>query len=208
MFFPRQNTDNFGFFAFNPVIKKRRFLYLSVVAVLLWFGFQTVKSTMATPEAVVVLGGHEERERYAAKLAREYPQLPIWVSSGSPQDYAQRIFIQQGIARNRLHLDYQAIDTVTNFTTLVHELQEQSIKSVYLITSENHMIRARIIGAIVFGSRGISFKPIAVPSDNPPEPIEKTLRDGVRAVIWLTTGHTGAILIRSWRKQLDFGVDE
>jgi len=44
----------------------------------------------------------------------------------------------------------------------------------------------------VLGSRGISFKPVAVPSGRTPEPMEKALRDGARAILWLTTGYTGA----------------
>jgi uncharacterized SAM-binding protein YcdF (DUF218 family) len=87
-----------------------------------------------------------------------------------------------GIERNRLHLDRRAVDTVTNFTTLVDELQAQGIDSVYLITSDDHMRRARVIGEIVFGSRGIVIKPLAVPSRRKPEPIEKSLRDGARAI--------------------------
>ena len=52
------------------------------------------------------------------------------------------------------------------------------------------MTRARIIGEIVFGSRGIVLKPLAVPSSLPPEPIEKAVRDGARSILWLATGHT------------------
>ena len=58
------------------------------------------------------------------------------------------------------------------------------------------MLRARIIGEIIFGSRGIIVKPISVPSDSPPESIRKSLRDGARAILWLTTGHTGATITR------------
>jgi uncharacterized SAM-binding protein YcdF (DUF218 family) len=89
-------------------------------------------------------------------------------------------------------LDYQAVDTVTNFTTLVDDLQARGIHSVYLITSDYHMRRARIIGEIVLGSRGIDFKAVKVPSERSPESIEKAIRDGGRAIVWLLTGHTGA----------------
>ncbi len=159
-------------------------------------GYKQIRNNSLSPEAFLVLGGHEEREKFAATLARQYPDLPIWVSSGSPQDYAKKIFYNRGITGDRLHLDYRANDTVTNFTTLVDELKAQGIDSVYLITSENHMPRARVIGEIVFGSRGIAIEPVAVPSKNPPEPIEKSLRDGARTVLWLTTGHTGTILFQ------------
>jgi len=165
-----------------------------VLLIVCWFGFNQLKSYWEPPQALFVLGGAAEREIFAAQFAREHPQLPIWISSGSNPEYAEWVFSQAGIALNRLHLDYQAVDTVTNFTTLVDELHTQGIHSVYLITSDDHMRRARIIGEIVLGSRGISFKAIPVPSGRGPEPIEKVVRDGARALLWLTTGHTGANL--------------
>ena len=178
---------------------------LSIVATSLCVGFKPAHQINITssPEALLVLGGHEERERYAAQLAQQHPDLPIWISSGSPQAYAQEIFRNAGIKSDRLHFDYRAKDTVTNFTTLVDELKAQGIDSVYLITSENHMRRAKIIGDIVLRSRGIDFQPIAVPSQNPPEPMEKTLRDGARAFFWLVTGRTEPILVKYGDRHLE-----
>jgi uncharacterized SAM-binding protein YcdF (DUF218 family) len=180
----------------NRSSKFKYLLLLSVVATSLCVGFRSTHNVAPSPEALLVLGGHEERERYAAKLAQQHPDLPIWISSGSPQGYGQKIFANAGIKSDRLHFDYRAKDTVTNFTTLVDELKAQGIDSVYLITSENHMQRAKIIGDIVLRSRGIKFQPISVPSTNPPEPLEKTFRDGARACFWLVTGHTDPILVQ------------
>ena len=174
----------------------RYLLLLLAIAISFCVGFKSTPQMETTPEAMLVLGGHEERERYAAKLAQQYPQLPIWISSGSPQEYAQKIFAKAGIKGDRLYFDYRASDTVTNFTTLVDELETEGIDSVYLITSENHMKRAKIIGNVVLGSRGIDFQPIPVPSNSPPEPVEKCWRDGARSILWLVTGHTGAVLLR------------
>jgi len=157
-----------------------------------WFGYQQLKSEFQRPQALLVLGGDKQRELFAAKFAQNYPSLPIWVSSGTNPEFAEWVFSEAGIKSDRLHLDYRAVDTVTNFTTLVDELQAKGIESVYLITSDDHMRRAQIIGEIVLGSRGISFKPVAVPSGRTPEPIEKAVRDGARAIVWLTTGYTGA----------------
>ena len=167
---------------------------MPLVAASLWLGYKQLQTYWLKPEAIFVLGGHENRERFAAKLAVDHPDLPVWVSSGSPQGYAESIFKKAGVKPDRLHLDYQAKDTVTNFTTLVDELKAQRIDSVYLITSQNHMGRARLVGEIVFGSRGIAIKPIAIPSEASPEPIEKCLRDGARAFLWLVTGSTGESL--------------
>ena len=166
--------------------------FLMVLLIVSWFGFNQLKSYWEPPQALFVLGGAAEREVFAAQFAREHPKLPIWESSGSNPEYAEWVFSEAGIELERLHLDYRAVDTVTNFTTLVDELKAQGIYSVYLITSDDHMRRAKIIGEIVLGSRGISFKAIPVPSGRDPEPIEKVVRDGARALLWLTTGYTGA----------------
>ena len=156
------------------------------------FGKEQLEVTTKQPQALFVLGGAPEREMFAAKFAMEHPNLDIWVSSGSNPEYVEWVFSEAGISLTRVHLDYEAVDTVTNFTTMVDKLQERGIDSVYLVTSDDHMRRARLIGEIVFGSKGIDFKPLEVPSGRSPEPLEKTLRDGARAVIWLTTGYTGA----------------
>ena len=172
---------------------KLQWLLILLVLISGGFGYKQLQSYLAQPDAVLVLGGHEEREKFAAELGKRHPELDIWVSGGSPQDYVRRIFATRGIKGDRLHLDYRASDTVTNFTTLVDDLEARGIDSVYLVTSENHMTRARIIGEIVFGSRGIVLKPLAVPSSLPPEPIEKSVRDGVRSIFWLATGNSLAI---------------
>jgi uncharacterized SAM-binding protein YcdF (DUF218 family) len=175
-----------------------------VLAVSLWCVSKQVTSYFAQPEAIFVLGGAEERELFAARFAQQHPALPIWVSSGTPQEYAQQVFAKAGIDGSRVHLDYRARDTVTNFTSLVDQLESQGIDSVYLITSDDHMRRARVIGEIVFGSRGIILKPVAIPSGRSPEPISKAIRDGVRSLLWVTTGHTGVTLKSGIQpKQLD-----
>ena len=163
-----------------------------MLAASLLFGYKQIESYFVQPEAIFVLGGAEKREVFAAKFAHKHPNLPIWVSSGSPKGYAKGLFAKAGVEASRVHLDYQAVDTVTNFTSLVDQLKAQGIDSVYLITSDDHMRRARVIGEIVFGSRGIALKPVSVSSGRQPEPIEKALRDGARAMLWVTTGHTGA----------------
>ena len=146
----------------------------------------------AIPDAIFVLGGSISREKEAALLAQKYPKLPIWVSSGTPADYVRRhVFQPANIDDQRLHLDYRAVDTVTNFTTLVGDLKAHDVQSIYLVTSDDHMPRAMAIAQIVLGSRGIEIHPIAVPSGRPLEPWEKVWRDRMRSLIWLCTGWTG-----------------
>ncbi|PZV12422.1 MAG: YdcF family protein [Pseudanabaena sp.] len=147
----------------------------------------TIPSTRE-PQAILVLGGSPTREKFAAQFALQHPHLPIFVSSGSPEEYAEYVFDQAGVKRDRVHLDYRAVDTVTNFTIMVNELQQRKITDVYVLTSEFHMPRALVIGKIVFGSRGIDMHPVTIPSVIKSEDPAKSLRDGLRSVVWLVTG--------------------
>jgi uncharacterized SAM-binding protein YcdF (DUF218 family) len=157
-----------------------------------WIGYRELENTWLEPQAIFVLGGEEEREIFAAKFAHKHPNLPVWISGGAPQGYAKKVFKKAGVSTDNLHLDYQAIDTVTNFTTLVDRFESKGITSVYLVTSDDHIPRARAIGEIVFGSRGIKVKPVTFVSGRPSEPVQKTVRDSFRSLIWLTTGYAGS----------------
>ncbi|PSB26510.1 hypothetical protein C7B82_19695 [Stenomitos frigidus ULC18] len=162
----------------------------------LWLGYRELKSYFVEPQAILVLGGAPKRESFAAEFARLHPGIPIWVSGGSPREYTESVFADAGINPTRLHIDRHAVDTVSNFTTLVDTFRSKGISSVYLITSDYHMRRARVIGELVFGSRGIDLKPVSMPSEQATEPMAKAVRDGGRAILWLTTGHTGSTLVR------------
>jgi uncharacterized SAM-binding protein YcdF (DUF218 family) len=175
---------------------KRRVPILGVLTLLLLggIGYRQVHAYIQEPQAILVLGGAVEREVFAAEFAQQHPDLEIWVSSGSNPEFARWAFAEAGIASERVHLDYRAVDTVTNFTTLVDDFEALGITSIYLVTSDYHMRRAQVIGEIVLGSRGISYKPIEVPSERSPETLEKAMRDAARAILWVTTGHTGSEL--------------
>jgi uncharacterized SAM-binding protein YcdF (DUF218 family) len=160
-------------------------------------GYRHLGTYLYPPEAVLVLGGETTREQFAAQFAQQHPRLPIWISSGANPEYAEWVFEKAAINPSRLHLDYRALDTVTNFTTLADEFKARGIRSIFLITSDDHMRRAAVVGEIVLGSRGIYMRPISFPSGRSPEPIEKVIRDGARAMLWVFTGRTG-ITLRRW----------
>lgn len=146
------------------------------------------------PQAILMLGGTAlgERETFTAEFARWYPSLEIWVSSGLTPIRTRQIFRASGIPDRRLHLDYHAVDTVTNFTTLVSDFKHRKIQHIYLITSQEHIPRARAIATIVLGSQGIAFTSLAVPSDQAKESVLSILRDIARSILWVFTGYTGA----------------
>lgn len=149
------------------------------------------------PQAIFVLGGGHYREESAAQLASAYPELDIWISSGSKPDVIRSIFQSAGVSADRMHLDYQASDTISNFTTLLPQFKARHFQHLWLVTSDYHMQRANAIALIILGSRGITHTTHTVPSQNrPPESTLRTGRDLVRAVMWLMTGQTGEALGR------------
>ena len=182
-----------------PVYRRKKKLTLLLVGFILAL-FLTIPVRLAIayyqnplPQAMLTLGGGADREEFTALLAQFYPDTKIWVSSGTSADQARVIFRTAGIADSRVHLDYRAKDTVTNFTTLVDDFQQQQIQHLFLITSKFHMPRAKAIATLVLGSRGIAFTSITVPS--PATKSESTsliFRDFARSLLWIITGYTGS----------------
>lgn len=171
---------------------------LAVLAVsggLAWLSRGLWQPSLPPPQLILVLGGDLDRERVAGSLARR-DGLPVLVSGGSNPEYATWQFGQQGLDAARVHLDYRATDTLTNFTSVVDELRRARVRHVLLVTSSDHMNRALLVGRMVAGSRGITLTPVAVPCGTRclPEGRRKVWGDGLRAALWVLTGRD----LRSW----------
>lgn len=176
----------------------RQIALVSVVGgLLILFSSIPIKLSIAAhqapqPEAILVLGGGTGREEAAAQLAKHHSELEVWVSSGDKPPQAVAVLFQTaGIDTERVHLDYRATDTVTNFTTLVHQLRQRQIQHLYLVTSDFHMRRATVIATLVLGYHGITFTPVVVPTNRPEESWLRIARDGGRSILWIITGQTG-----------------
>ncbi len=182
-----------------PKNYRKPWVIFTITSLIFLIGFIPVRLILAqiqypTPQAILTLGGGLGREEFAASFAQQHPTLDIWVSSGQTRQIAKDIFQAANINRNRIHLDYRAIDTVTNFTSLVKEFGDRHIHHVYLITSDFHMRRAQAIAFFVFGSRGIITTPVPIPSNQPNETLWHVSRDIGRSILWIITGRTGASL--------------
>ena len=176
-----------------------RFLCLVTAFILLLISVIPVRLAIATtraplPQAILTLGGGSDREVFTAQIAQMHPSLEIWVSSGTIPPEAYEIFRAAGIDSTRVHIDRRAVDTLTNFTSLVADFKKRKFQHLYLITSDFHMPRALAIATLILGSQGIAFTPVSVPSNQPPESWFRIVRDSGRALLWIVTGRTGASL--------------
>jgi uncharacterized SAM-binding protein YcdF (DUF218 family) len=178
-------------------IHSRLLRCIAAVGVALGLGYIPARLAIArqqspSPEIILILGGSSDREEYAVHLARRYPSLKIWVSTGSSE--AEQIFQTAGIPRSRVYFDQRATDTVTNFTTVVPDFKRMGIQHVYVVTSDYHMPRSEAIATVVFGSQGITFTPVEVSGVHRQESKLRILRDVGRSIVWFMTGRTGASL--------------
>jgi uncharacterized SAM-binding protein YcdF (DUF218 family) len=182
----------------HKVLRQRLLLLVGFLAILL-ISIIPIRLAIAhyqapDPQAILTLGGGSDREEFTSQFAQAFPTLDIWVSSGSSPFGVREIFRAAGIPDSRVHLDYRAVDTVTNFTSLVRDFKQRRIQHLYLITSDFHMPRAKAIATLVLGSQGITFTPISIPSNEPNESVFHILRDSGRSLLWIFTGRTGASL--------------
>ncbi|NJL23191.1 MAG: hypothetical protein HC895_24025, partial [Leptolyngbyaceae cyanobacterium SM1_3_5] len=69
---------------------------------------------------------------------------------------------------------------------------EEMIDSVNLVLNFFEVLAG--LATIVLGSQGITFTPVAVPSVRSPELKIRVIRDGLRSMLWLVSGRTGASL--------------
>ena len=141
------------------------------------------------PQLVLVLGGDVDRERMGARLAHQL-DLPLLVSGGSNPEYAEWMLGEEHFNSDRVTLDYRARDTLSNFTSVVDELQGHGFRHVLLVTSEDHLSRSMAVGQVVAGSRGIQLTgvPVACRDECAQEGRLKQWSDWVRAVAWVMTG--------------------
>ncbi len=151
--------------------------------------FAKAALTRQDPQRILVLGGDADRERIGLKLARQL-KLPLVVSGGTNPEYARWLMEHEGLGRNEVRLDYRAQDTLGNFTSLVDELQGEGIEHLLLVTSEDHLPRALVVGGIVAGSRGIRLTgvPVSCAARCRAESMGKRWGDGLRALAWVVTG--------------------
>ena len=168
------------------------------------------------PVCVLILGGTRDRELAAAAAAAQLPSAhAVILSSGVLSDDELCAAVWAGGGSAQCLTDRQALDTVTNFTSLAKAFAEAAIRHVAVATDAAHRPRALAIGHIVLGAYGIrvSALPVDVPGGSAEaESWLRLVRDVLRALLWAVTGLDGSSLaarihprraadVREWRGQ-------
>ncbi len=162
--------------------------------------YRTAIFNLDPPQLILVLGGDVDREHVGVRLANEL-KLPLVVSGGSNPEHADWLIRSAGLPPELVKFDYRAKDTLGNFTSLVDEFLIEGISHVLLITSEDHLSRAMLVGWMVAGSRGIHLTGLSVPCNSLciEEKWQKKAFDLVRSFVWILTGKDmKALLTLKW----------
>jgi uncharacterized SAM-binding protein YcdF (DUF218 family) len=157
---------------------------------LAWFISTTITLVSASShpvDAFFVLGGSIRREVYVAQLAKQFPHIPILISQGSPDPCVWLIFKRESADLENVWLEHCARSTFDNFYYSIPILQHWGVQKVRLITSGNHLLRAKIMAQILLGAHGIWVEPDIVQERGVPGNKEfwlKTLLDVIRSFLW------------------------
>jgi hypothetical protein len=138
-------------------------------------------------DTVLVLGGSIQREVHAARLAKQFPELPILISGGSHPICVQSVFEPVAAPTQQVWLEGCANSTFDNFRFSLRTLRQWRGHKVKLLTSQTHLPRAQWLAQIMLGSHGLWVETEVVAERGVPgnrESFGKTMLDVVRALGW------------------------
>jgi uncharacterized SAM-binding protein YcdF (DUF218 family) len=151
-------------------------------------------------DVIIHLGGDPARIYETIQTAKNNPSALIIVSSENNPAWVDQQLQAAGLSRDRYVFDFNAWDTVTNFTETKRWVMQQRPQKVFVVTNEFHMPRAETIAHCVFWKEGV--KVVACPTANRAprsEGWQLVLGDVARALLWRLTG----ILIADCKTKVD-----
>ena len=142
-------------------------------------------------DVILELGGNASRLYKVLELAELHPQAKIVISSEGSPDRVVSMLRGAGIKDDRFVFDFNAWDTVTNFTNTIKLIKSFRPKRVYVVTDKFHMKRSMGIAQAVFFLSGIKLIASCYLGSEPHAPEDPHLvrTDRFRAWLWRLTGY-------------------
>jgi uncharacterized SAM-binding protein YcdF (DUF218 family) len=143
---------------------------------------------------ILHLGGGLNRANKCIQLANEHPDAKIFVSSEGGD--VLKYYTDHGIDAQRITLDNDAWDTVTNFTHTRKRIKNEFDPNlIFVVTHDFHMNRSMKIANAVYWLRNVRLVAQGAGGPNPygpeynfTEPDKLIQEDHIRAWIWRLTG--------------------
>ena len=165
--------------------------------------YRKVLMNQSSPGIILVLGGDSKRESIGLRLSKEL-NIPIIISGGSNPEHANWLIQKEGVSTRKVKLDYRAKDTISNFTSIIDDLNSAGVEHILMITSQNHFERAQATGSIIVGSQGIKLTGISIECSSycKPEKKHKKALDTIRALTWIITKKDPRLIVESKYKEV------
>jgi len=142
-------------------------------------------------DVILELGGNTSRMKTAIALAKIYPDAQIIISSEGNPVGVNDMLEAAGISEDKYIFDYNAWDTVTNFTKTLQLVKSYKPQNVYVVTDQFHMRRSMVIARAVYVLQGINLHPVpylgTTSKGSEDDYLVKT--DCLRAWLWRLTGY-------------------
>jgi len=110
-------------------------------------------------DVILCLGGNTSRLYAAIDLFKKHPNSKIVVSSEGNPDLVVSLLDRAGVPRNQFILDFQAWDTVTNFTKTKKLVLSYKPRALCIVTDKFHMRRSMAIAQAVYWLNDIQLVP-------------------------------------------------
>jgi hypothetical protein len=137
-------------------------------------------------KVILQLGGNVHRMDTGLKLLLEHSDAIMIISSELPVDECLSKLKAAKIPKERFIFDYQAWDTVTNFTMTYPKIRDMGVKELYVVSDLFHIPRVQAICESIYLGRDVVKNYIAHGTDNHKEVIWYDL---CRALLWRFTGY-------------------
>lgn len=136
-------------------------------------------------DIILHLGGNSQRALAAIETAKAFPDAKVVISSESPD--CLEIYENNGIDKNRIVINNEAWDTVTNFTHTYKLLKQLNCTRLFIVTDQFHTYRSSLIGLCVWGGR-VPFYIVPYGHSINPSDEGYAKSDFFRALLWRCTG--------------------
>ena len=147
--------------------------------------WQVVSARWHPVDALLVPGGTPYRERYAAQLSRQHPELKVLVSAGSPDPCVWLIYDKAAAPKANVWTEHCAKNTFENFMYAIPILKSWHAHRVQVLSEEPQIQRVRPMANVMLGSNGILAEPVLVPNTSS-EPLHHPVwLDVIAACAWV-----------------------
>jgi hypothetical protein len=150
----------------------------------------TFSSLASISSIIIELGGNPRRLNKAIEVYRQHPDALILISSECCPELCVNMLKAGNVPEANYIFDFNAWDTVTNFTETYNFVRSKRAKKLFIVTDKFHMRRSIAIATVVYFLTGVELIPCeSLEGDlSRTEPDAQVVNAFFRALAWKLFG--------------------